>query len=232
MAETETDLLVPRDSLTSERLGAIVTVIGPDGIDCRGRVFRLDGDHALVRVFERMRLPAESHLSISLVQAIPKKERMSFIIQKATELGVSVIHPCISARSPAAVETGRNQDKSHRWSEVARKAVDQCRRRTVPLVSTTVGLDEALSSFSGIDALKIILYEKEGKTRLKDLVATVGRPAAVVLACGPEGGFTEEEATKAALEGFQPVSLGGRVLRCETAALAAIAIVQFAWGDL
>ncbi len=232
MTETETDLLVPRRSLASERLGAIVTVIGPDGIDCRGRVTRLDGDHALVRVFERLHFPTESFLSISLVQAIPKKERMGFIIQKATELGVSAIHPCISAKSVAPVEAGRSQDKSHRWSEIARKAVDQCRRRTAPFVSATVGLDEALCSFSGIDALKIILHEKEGKTRLKDLVTRVRRPAAVVLACGPEGGFTEQEATGAALEGFLSISLGGRVLRCETAALAAIAIVQFAWGDL
>ena len=108
---------------------------------------RVDGDYASVRVFERLALPTESHLPISLVQALPKKEKMGFIIQKATELGVNSIHPCTCARSTAPFDAA--QDKSHRWSEIARKAVDQCRRRTVPVVSPAISCADALDPFSG-----------------------------------------------------------------------------------
>ena len=228
----ETDLLISRERLTSLRIGAIVTVVGPEGFECRGRVVRVDGDYASVRVFERLALPTESHLSIALVQALPKKEKMSFIIQKATELGVNSIRPCTCARSTSPGDAGTAQDKSHRWSEIARKAVDQCRRRTVPVVSPAVGFRDAIGSFSEFEALKLMLYEKEPRTRLKDVVAAGRLPAAIVLACGPEGGFTEDEVGFAADKGFVPVSLGERILRCETAVLAALAIVQYAWGDM
>ena len=232
MTAAETDLLVLRDRLSSDRIGAIVTVLGPEGLERRGRIMSLEGDHALVRLFERLPLPTESHLSIALVQALPKKEKMSFVIQKATELGVCSIHPCTSARSTSPGDAGMSQDKSHRWSDVARRAVDQSRRRAVPIVAATVGFREAIDSLSCLAALKLILYEKEHKARLKDVAAREFRPEAVVLACGPEGGFTEEEVAWAARNGFMPVSLGGRILRCETAALASLAIVQFVWGDL
>jgi len=99
-------------------------------------------------------------------------------------------------------------------------------------VSPAVGFRNAIDPFSDLDALKLILYEKERRTRLRDVIARGQRPEAIVLACGPEGGFTEDEVGHAREKGFVPVSLGGRVLRCETAALAALAIVQYAWGDL
>jgi 16S rRNA (uracil1498-N3)-methyltransferase len=232
MAGTETDLLVRRDRISSDREGAIVTVVTPEGFECRGRVIRTDGDNALVRVFERLGFPAESHLDIALIQALPKKEKMSFIIQKATELGVNSIQPCTSAKSVPAGGMDDSQDKSHRWSHVARKAVEQCRRRTVPVVSPTTRFERAIDETPGADALRLILYEKERGVRLRDVVARGERPAKVVIACGPEGGFTEDEVRVACDRSFVPVSLGGRVLRCETAALASLAIVQFVWGDM
>ena len=232
MAETETELLVPRDRVTSDRTGAIVTLIAPDGVEWRGRVVRVEGSYALVRLFERLSLPTESPLNIALVQALPKKEKMSFIIQKATELGVTSIHPCTSSKSTSPEEAQNAQDKSHRWSDVARRAVDQCRRRTVPVVSPTVGFESVIDASFGLDALKLVLHEKERLMRLRDAVAATRRPSAVVLACGPEGGFSEDEVQSARDRGFVPVRLGGRILRCETAALASLTIIQYVWGDL
>lgn len=231
MTGTETDLLVPRDRLTCDRAGAIVTIVAPDGAEYRGRVVRMEGDCVLVRLFERLSFSVESPLDIALIQALPKKEKMSFIIQKATELGVSSIHPCTSSKSVMPDEIN-GQDKSHRWGEIVRRAVDQCRRRTVPIVSPTATFENAIHAFPGLKALKLILYEKERQIRLNEVVAAGKRPAAVVVACGPEGGFTEDEVGKACAEGFVPISLGGRVLRCETAALASLALVQHLWGDL
>jgi len=227
----ETDLAVPASGLSSRRIGAIVTVRGPQGVEYRGRVTSMDGEIAVVRAFEELPHPVESPLNITLVQAIPKKEKMGFIVEKATELGVHRILPCLSTRSAAAGDGG-GQDKSHRWPDIARRAHEQCRRRLVPIVSPLSDFRQAVESFSGVAAQKLILYEKERVGRLKDIVAAAKPPDSVIVVCGPEGGFTDDEAAFAALTGFIPVSLGGRVLRCETAALAALSIVQYVWGDL
>ena len=156
------------------------------------------------------------------------------IIQKATELGVQEIIPCTSGRSITPGGTGLGQDKSHRWPQVARRAVAQCRRRVAPLVAPCRSLTDALDGFSACEGMKLILFEKERAMRLTDLGRQRRRekPGRVVIACGPEGGFTDEEIFFARAKGFVPVRLGGRVLRCETAALAAIAIIQHEWGDL
>ena len=227
----ETDIAIPASGLSSRRIGAIVTVRGPQGKEYRGRVKSVDGEIAVVRAFEELPHPSESPLSITLVQAVPKKEKMGFIVEKATELGVCRILPCLSERS-AVVGQGGGQDKSHRWPDVARRAHGQCRRRLVPIVSPLSGFRQAIESFSGVAARKLILYEKERLGRLKDIVAATKPPDSVIVVCGPEGGFTSDEVAFAASTGFTPVSLGGRVLRCETAALAALSIVQYVWGDL
>ncbi len=227
----ETDLAVPLSALSSRRIGAIVTVRGPQGKEYRGRVVSIDGEIAVVRAFEELPFLSESPLSITLVQAIPKKEKMGFIVEKATELGVCRILPCLSAKSAPAGEGGW-QDKSHRWPDIARRAVGQSRRRLVPIVSPLSDFRQAIESFSGVAAQKLILYEKERLGRLKDIVAAIQPPDSVIVVCGPEGGFTGDEVAFAAMAGFIPVSLGGRVLRCETAALAALSIVQYVWGDL
>jgi 16S rRNA (uracil1498-N3)-methyltransferase len=232
MTQAETDVLVSRDCLVSDRIGAIVTVVTPEGLEWRGRIVRTEGDYALVRLFERLFLSTESNLHITLVQALTKKEKMSFIIQKATELGVNRICPCVSSKGVGQGGSGRAQDKSHRWIDVAGRAVNQCRRRTIPVISQVAGFEDTIASFSDHEALRMILYEKEHDTRIKDVALKRPRPPSVVLACGPEGGFTYDEVRLAACNGFLPVSLGGRLLRCETAALASLAVVQHLWGDL
>lgn len=128
----------------------------------------------------------------------------------------------------------RGQDKSHRWQAVARRAVDQCRRRLVPPVAPCRGFADVVCGPAAGNSLKLVLYEKERTTRLKNLLERPPdlRAKRVVIACGPEGGFTDDEVKTAVKNGFIPVSLGGRVLRCETAALAALSIVQHEWGDL
>jgi 16S rRNA (uracil1498-N3)-methyltransferase len=228
----ETDRRVPLALLSETRKGAIVTVEGEGG-EYRGRVIRIDGEEAEVHVFEELPFASESPLDIFLIQAVPKRERMELIIQKATELGVKAIFPCMSERS-ITEGAPRGQDKSHRWQVVARRAVEQCRRRLVPPVAPCRDFADALRGPAASDGLKLILYEKERTTRLKDLLERPPgqRPERVVIACGPEGGFTDDEVRTAVKNGFIPVSLGGRVLRCETAVLAALSIVQHEWGDL
>ena len=228
----EIDMAVPAASLSAQRAGAIVTVRGEGGGEYRARIVRVAGERALVRIFEELHFPSESPLSITLLQALPKKERMELIIQKATELGVSEIVPCVSERSVVLGDVGSAEDKSHRWPAIARRAVEQCRRRVAPSLSPCLTFREAVESAGCGEGLKLLLHEKEQVVRLRSLGASVGPVGRVVITCGPEGGFTDEEVGFARERGFVAVRLGGRVLRCETAVLAALAVIQYQWGDL
>ena len=220
---------VPAESIPSGwHVGSIITVT-VDGVEYRGRVTGTSGSRATLLLFERLALPTESLLTITLLQVLPKKEKMELIIQKATELGVNEIRPCTSARSIALHEREGRQGKAHRWSAIAAKAVEQSRRRIVPTIAECVDLGTALQEASGAQ-LKVLLYEKETGTRLSDFAAVPIK--SVALAAGPEGGFTKEEVDLARTLGYIPVRLGGRILRCETASIAALSIVQFVWGDL
>ncbi len=228
----ERNVRVPISLLSTVRPGAIVTVPGEGGKEYRGRIVESTHDEALVRLFEELPFITESHLDICLIQAVPKKEKMAFIIQKATELGVDRIIPCTSDRSTTIGQAAAWQDKSHRWAMVAEKAAEQCRRRSRPSLGSICSFSQAVDSLSDFAGVKLLLYEKEGKVRLKDLALTDMPMERVAVACGPEGGFTDEEVAFAQERGFTAVRLGGRILRCETAALAALSVIQFQWGDL
>ncbi|MDO9350852.1 MAG: RsmE family RNA methyltransferase, partial [Deltaproteobacteria bacterium] len=114
------------------RVGSILTLTDSQGKDLRGRVLRLSRERASVLAFETFQSPTESPLEIILLQALPEKERMELIIQKATELGVSTIVPFKSERSISLEERETKQKKAHRWQEIAIKAVQQSRRAKVP----------------------------------------------------------------------------------------------------
>ena len=222
------ELQLPLSALSHSRVGSIVTVQS-QGEEYRGRIIDVQKGIAFVQLFERLSLPSESDLSVTLIQALPKKEKMELIIQKATELGVTAIIPCASERSITLAEREARQTKAHRWAAIAAKAVEQSRRRLAPEVKQCVGFPTALEMASD-SQLKIILYEREVDHSLRDFSGKMFRSLAI--AAGPEGGFTEDEVALAQKHGYVPVRLGGRILRCETASIAAISIAQFLWGDL
>jgi 16S rRNA (uracil1498-N3)-methyltransferase len=211
------------------RLGSLVTLTDPKGNDFRGRILRLSEAEASIFIFDAFPSPTESSLEIILLQALPEKERMELIIQKATELGISTILPFQSEKSISLKEREVKQKKSHRWQQIAVKAVQQSRRAKVPRVEECRTFQEVLGICMG-DGLKILLWEKGGEN-LKNVLRQPLSPKIYVMV-GPEGGFTEEEARLAKEEGFIPVKLGQRILRTETAAIALVAILQFELGDL
>jgi len=222
------DQRIPAQLLPTTRIGAVVTVRVSDK-EYRCRIIKVDGADALVHPFERLARPSESDLAVSLVQVLPKKEKMELIIEKATELGVNTIIPCISAKSITLAERDAVQKKSLRWATVARKAAEQSRRRVIPTVRECVDFKSAVDLVSDAD-MKIILYEKEPMVRLHDLMPM--KPRSLAIVAGAEGGFNEDEIMLAQAKEFIPVRLGGRTLRSETAGIAAISIAQFLWGDL
>ncbi len=211
------------------RVGSIVTLTDSRGDDFRGRILRLSGAEASVFIFDAFPSPTESSLEIILLQALPEKERMELIIQKATELGVSAILPFQSQRSISLKEREAKQKKAHRWQYIALKAVQQSRRGKVPYVGECRMFQEVLWDCKE-DGIKILLWEKEGENLKRVLRQHPAQKIYVII--GPEGGFTEEEVKRARENGFIPVKLGQRILRTETAAIALVAILQYELGDL
>ncbi|MDI7259386.1 MAG: 16S rRNA (uracil(1498)-N(3))-methyltransferase [Thermodesulfobacteriota bacterium] len=236
------------------RAGSIITLTDSEGNDFRGRVVHLSEEKAFILAFDVFQSPTESSLEIYLLQALPEKERMELIIQKATELGVSTIIPFKSQRSIALEEREAKQKKSHRWQEIAIKAVQQSRRAKVPKVEPYRSFKEALELCEE-EGLRILLWEKEGKN-LKEVLKRfpalyppfekggepacrtgrggfkTNRPGRVYVMVGPEGGFTEGEVRLAKDKGFIPIKLGQRILRTETAAITLVGILQYELGDL
>ena len=211
------------------RVGSILTVTDSGGKDFRGRVLSLSDRKASLRIFEVFLSSTESSVEIILLQALPEKERMELIIQKATELGVSAIVPFKSKRSISLEERDAKQKKSHRWQEIANKAVQQSRRGKVPKVEIYRSFEEALE-FSRGEGLKLLLWEKEGEPLKKILRPHLRQKIYAMV--GPEGGFTDGEVKFAREKGFVPIKLGQRILRTETAAITLVGILQYELGDL
>jgi 16S rRNA (uracil1498-N3)-methyltransferase len=184
---------------------------------------------AVSDIFDAFPSRTESSLEIILFQALPEKERIELIIQKATELGVSAILPFQSEKSISLKEREAKQKKAHRWQHIAVKAVQQSRRAKVPYVGKCRAFQEVLEDCRE-DGLKILLWEKEGEL-LKGVLRRHPTQKIYVMV-GPEGGFTEGEVKLAEEKGFIPVKLGQRILRTETAAITMAAILQYELGDL
>lgn len=170
----------------------------------------------------------ESPLLITLGQAILKGEKMKFVIQKATELGVQRIVPLFTSRTIPLVEGERESLRRARWQRIAEEAAKQSGRSVVPEVVESQGLTEFLAMATGV---RLILWEGE-PTPLREVTKGIGRPSEITLLVGPEGGFAEAEVIAAQGEGFLVAGLGERVLRAETAALSVIVILQHLFGDL
>ncbi|MBI5454324.1 MAG: RNA methyltransferase [Deltaproteobacteria bacterium] len=204
------------------RLKEAVTIVSGDAL-LRARVESIEENGARIKVFEEMG-PVGNEVEITLLQALPEKERMELIIQKTTELGVASIIPFKSEKSISIGERDSVQKKSHRWQDVALKAAKQSRRPDIPSVTPFCSFKDALRTDAG---LKVMLWEKGGLPSLKSVLRGYNGGGPVAILSGPEGGFTDEEAGAAKGAGFVLVSLGNRILRTETSAIAAVGIIAY-----
>jgi len=186
---------------------------------------RIGKGEARVRVAARSDIERESALDITLAQGLSSGDRMDYALQKATELGVSRIQPIATERSVVRVSEDRAERKLAHWRNVVIAACEQCGRNRVPEVAPVVALAAFLSSVRG-GTLRLLLAP-DAELRLRDL-----QPAnSIEILIGPEGGLSEFERQSAERAGFTPVRLGPRVLRTETAPIAAISTLQAMWGD-
>ncbi|HEZ6987901.1 TPA: 16S rRNA (uracil(1498)-N(3))-methyltransferase [Neisseria meningitidis] len=168
----------------------------------------------------------ESPLNITLIQSISSGDRMDFTLQKSVELGITAIQPVISERCIVRLDGERAAKRLARWQEIVISACEQSGRNTVPPVLPIIGYREALDKMPS-ESTKLIMSINRAR-KLGDIRQPSG---AIVFMVGPEGGWTEQEEQQAFEAGFQAVTLGKRILRTETAPLAALAAMQTLWGD-
>jgi len=190
----------------------------------RGEVtVRIGAHHAVGR---------ESPLRVTLLQGIARGEKMDYILQKATELGVARIVPITTLRSTVRLTEQTSDRKREHWQAVVTSAAEQCGRDRVPEVGAPVPLPTASAAVAA--ELKLLLDPGESASSLPQLLAETSQEGerTIALLAGPEGGFDPQEVQTATLAGFRSCRLGPRILRTETAALAALAVLQFAAGDL
>jgi 16S rRNA (uracil1498-N3)-methyltransferase len=189
-------------------------------------------DEILLFIESALQPPAPSPLRLTLCQALLKSGHMDYVIQKASELGVTVIAPFTSERTVVRPSGDRLDNKWRRWREIALNASKQSDRDRPPEIAPVGDLGYLLDRFRSEEALKVILWEGEETRDLKGLLGKQAPLGSAVGVVGPEGGFPLEEIKAAEAAGFVPVSLGRRILRAETAALTLVAVLQYEWGDL
>ena len=185
----------------------------------------LEKRRASVRILREEATDNESPLNITLVQAVSSAERMDFTLQKSVELGVAEIRPVISERCVVRLSGERAEKRVARWQEIVVSACEQSGRNIVPKVLPLTTYAQALQQLPQ-ETTKLLMSLNRAQ-KLSDVRPQSGK---VVFMVGPEGGWTEKEEQQAFDAGFQSVTLGKRVLRTETASLAAIAAMQTLWG--
>ncbi|OPY56387.1 MAG: Ribosomal RNA small subunit methyltransferase E [Pelotomaculum sp. PtaU1.Bin035] len=168
---------------------------------------------------------------VTLVQGIPKGDKMDLIIQKGTELGLSKVIPLLCERVVVKLEGDKPLRRRERWQRIALEAAKQCRRPDVPEISEPTSWEQALAALPpGVAAL--IPWEEEITGSLREFFHRNPAPEEIYIFIGPEGGFTRAEVERARFHGVCPVTLGPRILRTETAGLAVLSVVLYQWGDL
>ncbi|MCA1852205.1 MAG: 16S rRNA (uracil(1498)-N(3))-methyltransferase [Beggiatoa sp.] len=206
--------------------GAEIMLFNGEGGEWRATIEILDRERVGVRVGRHRRADRESPLDLTLAQGISRSERMDYTLQKAVELGVSRIVPIASERSVVRLSAERGERRTEHWAKVVQGASEQCGRTRVPRLLPVATMDEWLSGV--VPGLKLLLIRRENACRLSELAPD----PSITLLIGPEGGFAEEEASAAERAGYRALRLGPRVLRTETAAVAALSALQALWGDL
>lgn len=209
------------------REGDPVQIFDGFGTECHGVVTELGGKRVVIGKITCASVNRESPLQVTLAQALSSSEKMDWVIQKATELGVAEIQPLDTERSVARLTAERAAKRLEHWQQVAISACEQCGRNLLPQIHAPLDIMAWLQLMKEKPDTKLILLP-QGAASLLRLEKPQGK---VVLLIGAEGGFNEAEQDSAMRCGFTPVRLGARVLRTETAAIAGLAALQTLWGD-
>jgi 16S rRNA (uracil1498-N3)-methyltransferase len=207
-------------------------VIGFDGSgrEYLAEIRTLDEARAVGGILEVRTPDTEPSIRLTLMQCLPKGEKLDFILQKCTEIGVAEFVIVEAARSVPRISPDKLPGRLERWSAIVREAAEQSGRTRLPVVRGVIPFREALSGAGDYDA-GVIAWEGEQTTALTSELPRLRRAERALYLVGPEGGFTEDEIAAADAEGIMPVSLGARTLRTETAAVVGAALIIYGLND-
>jgi 16S rRNA (uracil1498-N3)-methyltransferase len=208
------------------RAGQMLTLFDGRGGEYEARIVAIDRRGVQVQIEQHRAVERESPLTVTLLQALARGERMDLIVQKATELGVAGIVALTGERSVVHLDGAGLARRCEHWRAVAISACEQCGRNRVPTIGAVADLESACAQ-SDATSVRLLLAPDADLT----LTAAVRQASSISLAVGPEGGFSDEEIAHAQHHGFRCCRLGPRVLRAETAPLAALAAIQAVAGD-
>lgn len=208
-------------------VGDALVLFNGEGGEYAGTIARIDKQGVTASIRERQDVERESPLDVTLVQAVSSSDKMDLVLQKAVELGVRRIVVVQSARGVVRLDAARSRKRLERWQQIIVGACEQCGRNRVPMLAPEVAALTDWLQKPQMGARRWLLAP-DAEQRLREAERPQGE---IQLLIGPEGGFTEDEYRAARTHGFTPVRLGRRVLRTETAALAALSAMQALWGD-
>lgn len=207
--------------------GDAVTLFNGDGHDYTARLLTAAKRGAEAEITGREPVPRESPLRITLVQGVARGEKMDLVLQKATELGVDAFTPVVTERTEVKLDAERAEKRMAHWRGVVAAACEQSGRAVLPRLSQPA----ALSAYAGAETADIkLVLDPKGDVGLAGLSPQAGQSIALVV--GPEGGLSERDLATLRAAGFRGLRLGPRILRTETAGLAAVAALQALYGDL
>ena len=205
------------------REGEEVTLFDGRGGEYAARIASIQRLKISIDLLEHRAIERESPLRITLVQGVSAGEKMDSTVRKAVELGVAEVQPVLATRSVARPKGERADSRRAHWQKVAIAACEQCGRNRIPAIQPLTSVED----YRPGEGMKVLL-SPQAKLKFSDAIKDAG---AFILAAGPEAGFTAEEESAFAAAGFVPVSLGARVLRTETASVAALAALNALRGD-
>lgn len=205
--------------------GRELILFNGDGNQYSATITRTTKKTAFVNILSQEYKPNSSPVQIELAIGISKGDRFDWVLQKATELGVSKITPLFTSRCEIKLSGERLSKKMTGWQKTVIGACEQCQRNELPELAEPLNLDAFVSQADS--ELKFVLHHRSEHSLSNDTP-----PQSVVILVGPEGGLSDEEILSAENNGFTPLKFGNRVLRTETAPVAALSVMQYLWGDL
>lgn len=209
-----------------------LVVMDRDGKRFSARIKTIHPKEVWVALGSPLPSPPPSPVRIALCQALLKSKNMDYLIQKTSELGIHALFPCLTARTVVRPHPRGLENKMAHWRQIARSSAKQCNRDKPIRIGSLRSFEQNMDRWQADPVFKVILWEQESSRDLKSLLRESAPAHDLIAVVGPEGGFTRDEIASALEAGFSTASLGDRILRAETAAVAVSTIFQYEWGDL
>jgi 16S rRNA (uracil1498-N3)-methyltransferase len=210
--------------------GDRIRVFDGEGFEYDASIHRFFDDRVEIKITRKFPGTRESPVQIGVAQALLKEKKMDRLLRHLCELGATQWIPFLSERSVPRPGQERLSARAQRWNRIVQESCKQCRRSKLPEIIDTLAFEKVLEYGASYD-LQIVFYENESAT-LKSLMPPTAAPRRILLILGPEGGFSDGEIEDARAAGCVVAGLGSRILRAETAAIAACALAQFLYGDM